>query len=127
MNRLVKAAVFSLCSVFAATSAFAAPHDQPDKPTQMQKHQTVSKFEQHKTQPVAHYTHQKASNKATQPKRHWKSGQHVPQQFQAAGYKFDYKQSKKLSKPSKNQQWIKVNGDYVLMDTNTYKVIKVVA
>lgn len=126
MNRLVKAVVFSLSGVFAATSAFAAPHEQPNKPAQMQKHQTVSKFEQQKVKPASHQVQQKASKKVEQPKRDWKVGHKLPNQFHAPSYKVDYKQSKKLSKPGKNQQWIKVNGDYVLMNTTTYKVLKVV-
>ncbi|WP_298145230.1 RcnB family protein [uncultured Acinetobacter sp.] len=63
-------------------------------------------------------------NKAEQPKRDWKSGSKVPTQFQAKHYKIDHKQSKKLAPPKANQTWIKVNGDYVLMDSKNHKVIK---
>ena len=65
-------------------------------------------------------------NKAEQPKRDWKSGSKVRTQFQAKHYKIAHQQSKKLTLPKANQTWIKVNGDYVLMDSKTYKVIKVI-
>ena len=124
MNRLVKAVVFSLSSALVATSAFAAPHEQQHKPHQLQQHKAPSKFEQHK--PVVKNQH-KSVKKVTQPHRDWKAGYKIPNQFHAANYKVDYHQSKKLSKPGKNQQWVKINGDYVLMNTNSYKVIKVVS
>ncbi|WP_265734191.1 MULTISPECIES: RcnB family protein [unclassified Acinetobacter] len=34
---------------------------------------------------------------------------------------------KKLSKPGKNQQWIKVNGDYILMNAVSHAMIKIIA
>ncbi|WP_373686223.1 RcnB family protein [Acinetobacter sp. YH12054] len=34
---------------------------------------------------------------------------------------------KKLSKPGKNQQWIKVNSDYILMNAVSHAMIKIIA
>jgi Ni/Co efflux regulator RcnB len=125
MNGLVKAVVFSISSLLVATSAFAAPQPhQQDKPAAVQPHKAHIKAEQKK----AKATPQKnVLKKAEQPSRDWKSGQKVPSQFHAKSYKVDDKQAKKLTPPTKNQQWIKVNGDYVLMNTVSYKVIKVVS
>jgi Ni/Co efflux regulator RcnB len=125
MNVLVKAVVFSISSALVATSAFAAPQPhQQDRQAVVQPQKAHLKAEQKK--PNA--TPQKnVVKKAEKPSRDWKSGQKVPNQFQSQSYKIDYKQSKKLTKPSKNQQWIKVNGDYVLINTVSYKVIKVVS
>lgn len=132
--KLLKAVVFSISSVLAATSAFAAPPEHKHQVTQ--QHKAPSKFEQHKPNshkaPAKFEQHkpnmpkQHVVKKGEQPKRDWKSGSKVPAQFQAKHYKIDHKQSKKLTPPKANQTWIKVNGDYVLMDSKTYKVIKVV-
>lgn len=62
-----------------------------------------------------------------QPSHDWKAGQKVPNRYQGNAYKVDQQKIKKLSKPAKNQQWIKVNGDYVLTDIRTHSIIKIIA
>jgi len=66
------------------------------------------------------------SKKTEHPSHDWQQGHKVPTQYHGNSFKVDASKYKKLSKPTKNQQWIKVNGDYVLMNTTTYKVIKVI-
>ncbi|EIM38267.1 signal peptide protein [Acinetobacter sp. HA] len=39
----------------------------------------------------------------------------------------DHSKYKRLNKPGRNQQWIKVNGDYILMNVVNDKVIKIIA
>ncbi len=57
----------------------------------------------------------------------WKAGQKLPSAYHSNAYKVDHQKYKKLSKPGKNQQWIKVNGDYVLTDIRNYSIIKIIA
>ena len=64
--------------------------------------------------------------KTEHPSHDWQQGHKVPAQYHGNSFKVEASKYKKLSKPIKNQQWIKVNGDYVLMNTTTYKVIKVI-
>ena len=60
------------------------------------------------------------------PSRDWKVGQKVPAQFQGKGYQVDHRHFKKLTKPAKNQQWIKVNNDYVLTHAFSHVILKIV-
>lgn len=123
MNHFVKTVVFTLSSALVATSAFAAPQPHADRHAATHPHQLNSKFEQKKyhAAPQQHMV-----KKSDHPQRDWKVNHTLPSKFHAKQYRVDYKQSKKLTPPGRNQQWVKVNGDYVLMNTVNYKVIKVV-
>ncbi len=134
--KFIQAVVFSISSVLAATSVFAAPYDH--QPQSIQQHKAAVKADQHKSHVPQKHEAKKADHtkahapkpvmvkKGEQPKRDWKVGTQVPVKFQAKQFKTDYKQSKKLTSPKANQTWIKVNGDYVLIDTKTHKVLKIV-
>ena len=43
----------------------------------------------------------------------WQMGYVMPQHYRGNSYKVDYKEEN-LPKPSRNQQWYKINNDYIL-------------
>lgn len=119
MNTLSKAIILSLSSALVAAPVMAAPqehHSQQHGQQHTAQHQTKDsiKAPQHNIK------------KTERPSHDWQQGHKVPAQYQGNSFKVDASKYKKLSKPTKNQQWIKVNGDYVLMNTATYKVLKVI-
>lgn len=113
MKKLLSAIAISISAIMAASSTFAAPpeHAQGHQPAQ-QKHD-----QQH---PNNHGADVKRG-----PQNNWNAGHKYPTQYRGAGYKVDYKHNKKLSKPGRNQQWYKADGHYVLVNTATYAIIKV--
>ena len=132
MNTLVKALVLSISTALVAAPAMAAPQDhQQSKPHAQQQHKApapqhqVQKHQQdkHPAQPQQH----KQVNKKVDPSRDWRVGHKVPSQYQSKMYKVDHSKYKKLSKPGKNQQWIKVNGDYILTNVVSHNIIKIIA
>ncbi|TCB49430.1 hypothetical protein E0H80_12350 [Acinetobacter sp. ANC 4779] len=54
----------------------------------------------------------------------WQTGYVMPQHYRGNGYKVDYK-SHDLPKPSRNQQWYKINNDYILVDTDSNNIIRI--
>ena len=124
MNTLVKAIVLSLSTALVAAPAMAAPQEHnPQQHHQQHGHQPVQNH--HKT-PVQQH-HSAVHKKAVNPSHDWRVGQKVPTQYYSQSYKVDHKKFKKLSKPGKNQQWIKVNGDYVLTNVMNNKIIKIIS
>ena len=115
MNTLIKAIILSLSSALVTAPVIAAP----------QKHHSQQHTAQHQTKDSIK-TPQHSIKKTERPSHDWQQGHKVPTQYHGNSFKVDASKYKKLSKPTKNQQWIKVNGDYVLMNTTTYKVIKVI-
>ena len=123
MNTLVKAIVLSLSTALVAAPAMAAPQDHdPQQHHQQYGHQPVQNH--HKT-PVQQH-HNAVHKKAVNPSHDWRVGPKVPGQYYAQSYKVDHKKFKKLSKPGRNQQWIKVNGDYVLINVMSHSIIKII-
>lgn len=124
MNTLVKAIVLSISTALVAAPVMAAPQDHPqNKPQQQQPHKPAPQ-NKHPAQPQQQ--HKPAAKKSVNPSRDWRAGQKVPSQYHGQSYKIDHRQYKKLSKPAKNQQWIKVNGDYILTNVISHSIIKII-
>lgn len=54
----------------------------------------------------------------------WQTGYVMPQHYRGNGYKVDYK-NHDLPKPSRNQQWYKINNDYILVDTDNNNIVRI--
>jgi Ni/Co efflux regulator RcnB len=57
---------------------------------------------------------------------HWQQGYVMPQHYRGNSYKVEYKQFN-LPKPTRNQQWYKVNKDYLLVDADNNNIIRIVS
>ncbi|TCM64339.1 nickel/cobalt transporter regulator [Acinetobacter calcoaceticus] len=110
MHKIITAVAFSITTLMA-TSAIASPNTQHG---QQQR-------QDHHNQSSAHYTKPVASHHAQ-----WRSGQSFPSQYHSSRYRVDYRQYKQLPQPGRNQQWYKVNGDYVLVNTQNHKILRVI-
>ena len=108
-------------------------------PQHVPKHQQNAKFDDKKSSHQQSRTDQQKyaqkhdikqkndQHRKDQPTRDWRVGQKLPSKYQGNSYHVDHKQSYKLSKPAKNQQWVKVNGDYILTNILTHAIIKIIA
>ncbi|MQW93135.1 hypothetical protein GFH30_12450 [Acinetobacter wanghuae] len=124
MNTFLKAIVLSISTALVAAPVMAAPQEhQPNKHYTQQQHKAPMQPQQLHKNPH----HKPVAKKAINPSRDWRVGQKVPNQHFSQSYKVDHKQYKKLSKPGRNQQWIKVNGDYILTNVKTHNIIKIIA
>mgnify|MGYP002717548037 FL=1 len=125
MKTLVKAIVLSISTALVAIPAMAAPqdHHQYSKSHAQQQHHTPQHHQLNKHPAQQH----KQGYKKVDPSRDWRVCQKVPNQYQSKIYKVDHSKYKRLNKPGRNQQWIKVNGDYILMNVVNDKVIKIIA
>ena len=56
----------------------------------------------------------------------WQPGYVMPQHYRGNSYKVEYKDAN-LPKPSRNQQWYKVNKDYLLVDAESNNILKIVS
>ena len=137
MNRQISAVLLSLSMLAGSTVAFAASQGQEqDKHTQHQnvQHQNAA---QHSNTKSSNTKSSNTKNQGNERKAHadqlkgqtakkspaqvkknskhqsqYKSGQRLPKQYHDDFA--DYKKHK-LPKPPKNQRWLKVDGDYILI------------
>ncbi len=111
MKKIFSAIALTVSAALAASTAMAAPNDNhAPAPNHPAPHQQVVKHQ--------------PSHKVVQ--NQWKVGHQYPSQYRGAGYKVNYKHDKRLHKPSHNQQWYKVNGQYVLVNTLNHAILKIV-
>ena len=112
MHTFIKAAILSIATALISLPALAAPQEQHQQHQAAQSHEHAQKHPSNGHQQPTQATIKKAKH----PSQDWKAGQKLPSAYHSNAYKVDHQKYKKLSKPGKNQQWIKVNGDYVLTD-----------
>lgn len=126
MNTLMKAIVLSISTALVAAPAMASPQNSQNhqpQPAHNQKAPTQHQVQKDKA-PIKHEAQQ--HKKTVNPSRDWHAGQKVPNQYHGNSYKVDHSKYKKLTKPGKNQQWIKVNGDYILTNVISHTIIKII-
>lgn len=73
--------------------------------------------------------HDKHAKKVVQIKPHqsWKVGHQFPQSYRTKTYQvYDYG-NYHLSRPAKNQQWYRINGDYVLVNVISHSILQIIA
>lgn len=54
----------------------------------------------------------------------WQTGFVMPQHYRGNSYKTEYKDYN-LPKPGRNQQWYKINNDFILVDEESHNILKV--
>lgn len=54
----------------------------------------------------------------------WQPGYVLPQHYRGNRYKVEYKDNN-LQKPARNEQWYKINNDYILVDSESNNIIKI--
>ncbi|WP_089606311.1 RcnB family protein [Acinetobacter piscicola] len=122
MKKIFSTFAISISVMMAASTAIAAPQDHAnhhDKAMPTQQHKNT---QQH---PNNHGADVKRVATQNKPHHNWNTGNKFPNDYRGAGYKVNYQHNKKLSKPGKNQQWYKADNQYVLVDTTTYVILKV--
>lgn len=137
MNKQISAVLLSLSMLAGSTVAIAAPqgHEQ-EKHVQHQnaQHQnaqhsnTKNQGNERKAQADQRkgQTAQKSPSQVKKNSKHqsqYKSGQRLPKQYRDDFV--DYKKHK-LPKPPKNQRWVKVDGDYILISVATGVIANII-
>ena len=54
----------------------------------------------------------------------WQTGYVMPQHYRGNSYKVDYKNNN-LPKPGRNQQWYKINNDFILIDQGNNSIVSI--
>lgn len=114
MKKVLSTVLLSITTLMS-TVAIAGPHDE---------HRDHSRNTSHWEKQDRFNNQYK--NQRINPSRDWRVGQKLPNAFESSRYKVDYKDTRHLNKPSRNQSWYKVNGDYVLVNERNNKIIRII-
>ena len=146
MKKTISTALVSgLIAVFALPAMAAPTQDHNPRPNQHQAapqhHQAMKPKAGHpaqgngfgqgngnahkQAQRPSPYTHNQRPQQV-QPHRDWRKGQVLNRSYRGNGYKVvDYRQHPGLKSPGKNQRWVHVNGDYILINTLSNVIVSI--
>lgn len=138
MKKLVTTLALSMSAIFA-TSAMAAPHHGYDQ----NRASTHTKAPQHAAKPPVKSDQHKAPQHAAKPPQHkapphvaqsknlknnqFRVGQSLPRAFDSKQYHVNQKDARQLAKPSRNQQWYKIHGNYVLVNEKNNQIVSILS
>lgn len=137
MTKILMRSVFTLALSIGAVTAFAQSpnqHANPQANSGMHhgnanhgnaNHGNANHGKDHQSHDDKHSYGKHPSQHANQ--HAWKAGAVLPRDYRGNRYQFSGYQKVKLAKPAKNQQWLRVNGDYLLVNVLNHQIIKVVA
>lgn len=124
MKKILTTITLSL-SALIATSAMAAPQHDPRFNHQPPAQTHWNSNEKHPSQ--SHWNNgNKYNYHHVNPSRDWRVGQPFPRAYNSSRYKIDYSDVKRLSKPKRHQEWFKINGDYVLVNSNKNTIAQII-
>ena len=149
MKKTIRTALVSgLIAVFALPAMAAPTQDHNPHPNQQQAmpqhHQPMqpqagrpaqgngfgqghgnAHVQHHQAQRPSPSTHNQRPHQI-QPHRDWRKGQVLNRTYRGNGYKVvDYRQHPGLKSPGKNQRWVHVNGDYILINTLSNVIVSI--
>ena len=128
MKKLLTTIALSLTAVMATTAAMAGPgpdhrfdpRKAPPPPAHMVKHGPHFKH----TPPPVHAKKYQDDRRFSQS--NLRVGQTLPRAFDSKRFEVNSRDARGLAKAGKNQQWYKVNGDYVLVNEKNNRILRVI-
>ena len=128
MKKILTILAISFSALMANSVTTAAPHDN-DRDWDQPRHQSENKGrdfrdndDDERMQDKRRVREERGVKRLQQHK--WQTGYVMPQHYRGNGYKVDYKEHD-LPKPSRNQQWYKINNDYILVDTDSNNIVRI--
>lgn len=117
MKKVLTTIALSL-SALMATSAMAAPDHRYDD---RQRYNHAPSHQDNRWDNNKRY-----DNKRVNPSRDWRAGQNFPRVFSSSSYKVSDRDARRLPTTNRYQQWYKVNGDYVLVNERTDRIVRII-
>ena len=105
-------------SALVASSVMAAPQHDPRGYDRQQPHWNSQK--DHKWKDDRSY-----NQRHVNPSRDWRVGQSLPRQFDSKRFQISDREARRLPNTNRNQQWYKINNDYVLVNERNNKIVRI--
>ncbi|MDD2946584.1 MULTISPECIES: RcnB family protein [unclassified Acinetobacter] len=127
MKKILTTIALSL-SALMATSAMAAPdhryddHQHYNHTASQQDH----RWDHNNRYDNNRYNQNRYDNKRVNPSRDWRAGQNFPRVFSSSNYKVSDREARRLPNTNRYQQWYKINGDYVLVNERTDRIVRII-
>ena len=119
MKKILAIIAISLSTLLTAQISSAGPHSDNDRGNRGRN------FRDNNDDNIQEKRREREERGVKRLQQHkWQTGYVMPQHYRGNSYKVDYKESD-LPKPSRNQQWYKINNDYILVDSDSNNIISI--
>jgi Ni/Co efflux regulator RcnB len=123
MKKIVVALTLSFSALMASSAITAAPQFE----SEVHAEQPTAKIKRVRekrdfNEPEQRSREQRGMKRLQHMK--WQTGYVMPQHYRSDGYKIEYKDNN-LPKPARNQQWYKINDNYILLNSETNSIVKI--
>ena len=124
MKKALMVLVMSLSALSLTNIATAAPHfdDQAERSEHGQKSREFRDNRSGQNAEKRRMREERGVQRLQQFK--WQPGYVMPQHYRGSGYKVNFKENN-LPRPDRNQQWYKVNNDYILVDSDSNNILRI--
>lgn len=129
MKKILTVVTLSFSAMFAANIVAASPHSNEYQNSENRERgkshdrRDQRGFEsEQQSQDRRKYREERGVKRLQQHK--WQTGYVMPQHYRGDSYKTEYQQHQ-LPKPSRNQQWYKINNDYILVDSENNNIVQI--
>lgn len=120
MKKVLTATVLALTGLIA-TSAIAAPDHRNDD-----RRYNTAYSQNHQDPRWNDRGHENSRyDNSVNPSRQWRVGQSLPRAYDSSRYKVSDREARRLPKTGRYQQWYKVNGDYVLVNERSNRILRI--
>ena len=124
MNKIVSTLVLSISALMATSAVMAAPDHRQDDRRYHPSYQHQDNRYQDK-----HWNNNnrfdRNDSRRVNPSRDWRVGQSLPRAYDSSRYKVSDREARRLPNTGRYQQWYKINGDYVLVNDRTDRIIRI--
>ena len=119
----------SLSAMFATSIVAAAPFSEDSQnKNSRERGKGYDKHAQYDDQSDQEFYDRRKNREERGVKRlrqhQWQTGYIMPQHYRGNSYKAEYKEQN-LPKPARNQQWYKVNNDFILVDSDNNSIVRI--
>ena len=128
MKKILSVLAISLSALMASSLTVAAPHHDDDRGFDKPRHEQSRKHREYREENSDERFEKRRMREERGVQRlqqlKWQEGYVMPQHYRGNSYKVDSKDSS-LPKASRNEQWYKVNNNYILVNTDSNTIIRI--
>ena len=126
MKKILSIIAISLSALIASGITTAAPHHDDDRGNGPRGMQGKNKHENRDRDDDRYEKRRMLEERGVQRLQQlkWEPGYVMPQHYRGNSYKVEYKDNN-LPRPSRNEQWYKINNDYILLNTESNTIIRI--
>ncbi|ALH94807.1 RcnB family protein [Acinetobacter equi] len=128
MKKILTSLAISFSALFVSGISYAAPHSDNNNSGFEYKKPNSNKGKNFQNQNNDEQTDKRRIREERGAKRlkehKWQEGYVLPQHYRSNSYKVDPQQYN-LPKPARNEQWYKINNDYLLVDSEKNNILRI--